>query len=46
MSTPEELLYYKEIFLKGFWLGCGFNLTGLIIRIVRLMRRPGSDVLD
>lgn len=46
ISTPEELAYFKEIFLKGFWLGCLFNLFGLIIRLVRLLRRPGTDVLD
>lgn len=46
MSTPEELAYYYAIFMKGFWLGCSFNLVGLIIRIVRMVRRPGTDVLD
>lgn len=46
MSTPEELAYFKEIFLEGFWLGCAFNLGGLLIRIVRLLRRPGTDIID
>lgn len=43
MSTPEELAYFKDIFLTGFWLVSGFNLVGLMIRVVRMMRTPGGD---
>lgn len=46
MSTPEEMEYWYAVFMRGFWLGCAFNLTGLIIRIVRLLRRRGVDVMD
>ena len=46
MSTPEEMAFYKEIFVQGFWSMLAANLVGLMIRIVRMLRRPGVDVLD
>lgn len=46
MSTPEELAYYRDIFLSGFWLGCKFYVFGFFLRVVRMVRRTGTDVMD
>lgn len=46
MMSPEELDYFLDIFMKGFFMMHGFCFIALMIKMVRLMGRPRSDVLD
>lgn len=32
-----------DIFMTGFWLQAGFEVTGWMIRVLRLMRNSGAD---
>lgn len=48
MTTTEleQLLFHHpdalDVFMKGFWVQCGFELVGLTIATIRLMRNHGN----